>query len=177
MMMEFPELDQQIRKIETIFENARHFQSEADKSGLLNEAAITEMVSDLAKYSCVLCSGLMENALATIYGAYARDNASEAVANFVYESLRGINNPRSQKFYKTAEHFNSTWKESLKTFCTSSRENQGGMNRAEAINRIIDHRHRIVHGDNSDITLNEVERDLEKIKQVLDFIKEQCFPR
>lgn len=127
-----------------------------------------EMRSHMAKYICVLCSGFLENAVYHIYTEYVRSQTpSEPVRLFLSETLRKILNPNSDKLRSIAKQFCSSWETDLKDYIQID-------DRATAINYIIKERHRIAHGQDSDITLARVRNYHTKALQVVKFIESQC---
>lgn len=126
-----------------------------------------EMRSHWAKYLCVLCSGFLENAISEIYGDFVRGAASKPVANYADSILSKIQNPKASKFIETAQSFKKEWATSLESFLAS---NGGGA----AINAIMTNRHKIAHGENSDVTLVQVKDYLDKAVEVIEFIETQC---
>jgi len=129
----------------------------------------TELQSHWAKYICIICSGLLENALEEIYTNYSSKQVSKPIANFISSKLSKIRNPKSSVFLETAAAFNPVWRDELKTFM----EQEG---RGDAIDSIISNRHLIAHGSdkNSRVTVGQVKDWLEKSIEVLEFIESQC---
>ena len=141
---------------------------------LINRANIacggdTELQSHWAKYICIICSGLLENALNEIYTDYAFKQISQPIASFVSSKLSQIRNPKSSVFLETATAFKPVWRNELKNFM----EDEG---RGDAIDSIIKNRHLIAHGSdqNSGVTVSRVKDWLEKAIEVLEFIESQC---
>ena len=126
-----------------------------------------EMRSHWAKYLCVLCSGFLENAVSEIYGDFVRGAASKPVANFADFNLSKIQNPKSIKFIEIAQSFRKDWATDLEVFLSS---NGGGA----AINAIMTNRHRIAHGEDSNITLVQIKDYLDKAVEAIEFIETQC---
>lgn len=126
-----------------------------------------ELQAHWAKYLCVLCAGFLENALTEIYTEYAGVSANKAVAGYVARQLEHIQNPNSQKLLNITYQFKKTWGEALETFLT-----QDG--RKEAIDAIMKNRHKIAHGENSNITILRLKEYLTKIVEVAEFMENQC---
>jgi hypothetical protein len=128
-----------------------------------------ELQSHWAKYICIICAGLLENALKEIYGDYASRQVSQPVANFVSSKLSQIRNPKSSVFLEVSVAFSQVWKAELENF-------MGEEGRYDAIDSIIINRHKIAHGkdQNSGVTVTRVKEWLEKAIEVLEFIENQC---
>ncbi len=126
-----------------------------------------EMQSHWAKYICVLCAGFLENAVYEIYGEFVRNAASKPVADYSESILSKIQNPKTDKFVDIAKSFKKDWGNSLEIFITDN-------GRKEAINNIMVNRHKIAHGENSDITITKINDYFTKALEVVDFIEGQC---
>jgi hypothetical protein len=126
-----------------------------------------EIQSHWAKYLCILCAGLIENALAELYSDFARRTASEPVARYAGRSLARIQNPNAQRFIETAFGFKDQWGTELEAFLESD-------GRKDAINSIMSNRHLIAHGGDSGITIARLRPWLEKSIEVIEFIEAQC---
>jgi len=150
------ELSRQLQRLSSLVERT----AEASKTDL-------ELQSHWAKYLCILCAGFLENSLTEIYAEYARVSANEAVAGYVARLLERIQNPNSQKLLDTAYQFKKTWGEALETYLA-----QDG--RKEAINAIMTNRHKIAHGEDSNITILRLKEYLAKIVEVAEFMENQC---
>lgn len=137
--------------------------SEADKF----EADQLELQAHWARYTCVLSSGFIENALKEVYARYARSCSNPAVANYVESTLSKIQNPKASRFVEVARLFNKDWAESLNAFLESD-------GRKDAIDAIMANRHLIAHGKDSGITLVRLNEYLSKSVQVIEFIETQC---
>ena len=132
-----------------------------------SEFTSMEMQAHWARYTCVLASGFLENALLEVYSQYARTRSHEMVANFVEATLTKVQNPKANKFVETAIAFNKSWEDGLVAFLAED-------GRKEAIDAIMANRHLIAHGNNSGISLVRVSEYLTKSVQVIEFIEEQC---
>ena len=126
------------------------------------------------KYICVLTAGLLENSIKEIYGEFIRNTAtnaknSQAVAKYAAARLESIRNPKSGRFVQTAQAFSEVWGRELKTYL-----NESNGHRKNAIDSIMDNRHRIAHGKNVTISLTRVTEYLKTASEVIDYIEWQC---
>jgi len=127
-----------------------------------------EMRSHMAKYVCILCSGLLENAIQHVYVDYIKtETTSASIIAFTTTFLSKIQNPNAEKFRETAKNFKPEWGEHLKTFLQAEE-------RSSAINYIIRERHRIAHGKDSDITLIRIKEYHSKAVELIIFLEMQC---
>lgn len=126
-----------------------------------------EMQSHWARYICVLAAGFIENAFDLIYTEFVQRAASKPVADYTSATISRVQNPKATKFVETARAFKAVWGDELQNFV-----DQDG--RKEAINAIMDNRHRIAHGQDSGITIAQLTAYLDKSVEVLDYIEDQC---
>lgn len=126
-----------------------------------------ELQSHWAQYACVRAAGFMENALGELYSDYARRCSNAKVGSYVTASVSAVQNPKAARFSETARRFSPEWAEEMDEFL-----NVDG--RREALNSIMTNRHRIAHGEDSDITVVRVRQYLEKCVEIVEFIEGQC---
>lgn len=127
-----------------------------------------EKKSHLAKYVCILISGFLENAVYEIYRDYALSKATDyKILQFVEGRLKDINNPNGNRLVNIASQFNEVWSEDLDNFLKIN-------NRKGAIGSIIKNRHKIAHGENSEITLNLIKQYWVRVTEVTEFMENQC---
>lgn len=150
------EINQQLQRLEAILSKT------TSASG-----GDVEVQSHWAKYLCVLCAGLLENAITEIYGQFVKGAASEPVANYAMSELEGINNPKSKRFVTVARSFKQSWGDDLEVYLAQE-------GRGEAIDSIMTNRHLIAHGKNSNISMVRVKEYLKKSVEVLEYIESQC---
>jgi hypothetical protein len=153
--MQNRELSRQIQRLSDLFKKARTYSSDL------------ELQAHWARYLCVLSAGLLENAVPELYSAFAAKKASPAIARYVSRSLDRVRTPKSGRFIEIAGQFNEAWQIELDAFL-----DQHG--RREAIDAIVNNRHLIAHGGQSNITLVALEDYYKKTLTILDFIEGQC---
>lgn len=125
-----------------------------------------ELQSHWAKYLCVLVAGYVENAAQVLYTTYVLKIAPAPVANYASSRLKQIQNPKPARLIEIATGFNKDWGVSLKTFLDLE-------GRKEAVNAVMDNRHLIAHGKNSDITVHRISKYFDRIVEVAEFIENQ----
>jgi len=150
------ELNKQLRELHRLIDNTK-----------AATAADLELQAHWARYICVRSSGFLENAIEEIFGAFVRGAASQPVVNFATRALGRVQNPKAGRFIEIAESFKPSWKAGLEGFLQDD-------GRDEAINSIMTNRHKIAHGEDSDITMARVIQYLNKSVKVLEFIEQQC---
>lgn len=150
------ELSRQLQRLNNLI-------ARADEAANIN----LELQAHWAKYLCVLCAGFLENSIAEIYAEYARVCGNEAVAGYVARQLERIQNPNSQNLLNTTYQFKKTWGEALEAYLS-----QNG--RKDTVDTIMKNRHKIVHGEDSNITILRLKEYLVKIVEVTEFMENQC---
>lgn len=151
-------------RLNTLKQNIDNIIKDADE----NLEAEDEKKSHLAKYVTVLISGFLENAVYEVYRDYALSKETDAkVLQFVEGRLKDINNPNGERLIQIASQFYNTWGVDLRAYLAEN-------NRNGAIGSIIKNRHKIAHGENSDITLISVKDHWSRVIEVVKFIENQC---
>ncbi len=131
-----------------------------------------ELQGHWGRYLCILAAGLLENSIREIYQEFVQNSASPPVASFASSRLRGINNPKSERFVQVASSFSQEWGQSLAEFLNASNGE-----RKDAIDSIINNRNQIAHGRNTNIFVVRVKGYLDRVVEVIDFIESQCSER
>lgn len=150
------ELSRQLQRLNSLIART----DEASNSNL-------ELQAHWAKYLCVLCSGFLENSIAEIYAEYARDSANSSVAGYVARQLDRIQNPNVQTILDTTYKFKKSWGDMLSDYIVKN-------GRKEAIETIMTNRHKIAHGEDSNVTILRIKEYLGKIVEVVEFMEKQC---
>ena len=125
-----------------------------------------ELQSHWAKYLCVLVAGFAENALQVLYSDYVSKSTPAPVARFAIGRIKTIQNPRPNRFVEIASGFKEEWGVQLDAFFQLD-------GRDDAVNSIMQARHQIAHGKNSDISIARVSEYFEKIVEVANFVERQ----
>jgi hypothetical protein len=127
-----------------------------------------EARADFARYLCVLLSGFLEKAIAELLLEHARQRSSDNVQRYVGVSLQRFQNPSVGNIVSLFERFNEDWKDDLKDFLVDER--------AAAIGSVVKERHRIAHGESSDISYVRIDRYREQVDLVIDHIADLVDP-
>ena len=124
-----------------------------------------EMLSEIAKYVCVLCSGFLENSIYHIFSEHVKGSTScQPLISYTDKCLSRIQNPKKGIFIELAKSFNFDWQSELEEYINLEE-------RGASINYLITERHRIAHGDNSEITINRLKVHFDKALEVVIFIE------
>lgn len=152
------ELSSQLDKLKNLFGKTKDFEAKGIE---------IDVLSHWAKYLCVLCAGFLENSLVEIFVEFSSRSASPNVASYARTSLSQISNPKTERFFQVTNSFNRSWGDKFTAFT----EENG---RKEAINAIMTHRHKIAHGQSSDISFYRLSEYFAKSVEVVEFLEDLC---
>lgn len=127
-----------------------------------------EARADFARYLCVLVSGYLEQSVNELLFEHCRQQASESVQRYARWHLVRFGNATKGNIVAVCGRFDESWGEDLEHFIVDER--------AAAVGSIVKERHRIAHGENSDISYVRVRDYREKIDEVIDRIAELADP-
>jgi len=127
-----------------------------------------EAQADFARYLCVLLSGFLEKAISELLLQYSKQHSGTAIQRYVRISLDRFQNPTVGNIVSLFERFSEEWRDNVKAFLADER--------AAAIGSVVKERHRIAHGESSDISYVRVVRYREQIDIVVDHIADLVDP-
>lgn len=104
-----------------------------------------ELQAQLARFLCVLSSGLIEQALIVVLEHYAKRKSQDRVGQFVSHYLSRIQNAKFKDILVTVGRFDPEWREHFET--TTDDEVK------DAIDSIVNNRNQIAHGVQVGISL------------------------
>jgi hypothetical protein len=125
-----------------------------------------EARSHWAKYICVVVSGHIESSVREILAGYAIERSSPAIARYVAKQLHWFQNAQVEKITSLAGSFSPEWQSSLSDFIDEERKS--------AINSIIGNRHAIAHGEDSSITISDLQTWYKKADDVIEHLVSLC---
>jgi hypothetical protein len=127
-----------------------------------------ELRGDFARYLCVLTCGFLERSIVILLQEHTRIRAAETVQGYVNWRLRNFQNATRQVILDTVGAFSNDWRADLDAFIDDQR---GG-----AIGSLMKQRHRIAHGDWSDISYVRVKEYYASVVEVVDRIADLTNP-
>ena len=127
-----------------------------------------EVLSDFARYLCILVSGFLEQAVQELVLEHARKRASPTVQRYVESRMRGFTNAKTQRLIELLGSFDEDWRRNIEVFLVDQRK--------DAVDSVIDLRNTISHGRYAGITMSRVGRYYSEVKDVVDHIAEICDP-
>lgn len=144
-----------------ILRHQQHINDLFDKGKTLKGDA--EVQSHFAKYLCVLVSGYIEKSVRVIFSSYAQNRSTPPLAKYVCDSVGDFQNAKMGKIIELFRSFDPSWAEALE------QDTQGA--RKDAIDSVVANRHKIAHGDNSDISYVRMLGYWKFVKEVVDLIE------
>ena len=148
-------LNSQFQALDNLLDRT-HFASNGD----------IELMGHWGRYLCVMAAGFLENSLQVLFSEYVHRRANDQVYRFAKNRLDNILNPKAERFVETARYFDREWASRLSDYL----EEDDGV-RKGAVNSIMSNRHRIAHGETSQISVGQVRQYWHQCVQVVDFIE------
>ena len=138
----------------------------ARASGL---GADAELLSDFARYLCVLVSGFLEQSVIALVQEHVRLNSNPAVQRHIEARLkRQFTNANSQRLIDLMSTFDPAWGNELQNFLVDEYK--------DAVNGIIDVRNTIAHGRFIGITMTRVQDYYVRVVRVVEQVAKLCVP-
>jgi hypothetical protein len=134
-------------------------------SGLEGDA---ELLSDFARYLCILVSGFLEQAVIELLIEYVRTHSDSRVQQHIEQRLRQLTNLKTQRLIDVLGGFDADWRRDLESFLVDEYK--------DAVNGIVDLRNTIAHGRYAGVTLVRVQDYYVRIKAVVDQVSRLCVP-
>ena len=124
-----------------------------------------ELLSDFARYLCVLVSGYLESAIAELALEHCRHRCSPTVLSYVDAQLGRFQNPNAERVLQLLGAFDPLWRTDLETFISGERK--------DAIDSVVALRNKIAHGESVGITYRRIKDYYTRTKEVIDFLSEK----
>ena len=127
-----------------------------------------ELLSDFARYLCVLVSGFIEKAVVELVLEHTRHRADPTILRFVEYRTRQFTNANAQRLQELLGTFDPAWRGDLEQFLVDEKK--------AAIDSIVGLRNSISHGQSVGITLVRVRKYYEHVQSVIDHVADLCVP-
>jgi hypothetical protein len=128
-----------------------------------------ELQAHWARYFCVLAAGFLENAVKAIIGDFIGRTATTPVGNFARAELLRLQNPNPERLLQLVRNFDHAWATDLEAFMGIN----GGK---EAIEALMNNRHQIAHGRQSQIGMVALQGYIAKTVDVLERLESYVDP-
>jgi hypothetical protein len=127
-----------------------------------------ELLSDFARYLCVLVSGFLEQAVIEVLIEYVRLRSHEPIQRHVGQRLRRFTTANAKNITDLLGTFNLDWQNDLESYLVDERK--------DAIDSVVNLRQIVSHGRFAGVTMMSVQRYYDRVKEVVDHIADLCIP-
>ena len=124
-----------------------------------------ELMSDFAKYLCVLVSGFLETAVAALVLEHARHRGAPTLQRFVDSKAQRFVNPKMQRLRDFLGSFDPEWRSALE---------QLPAEQTEAVDSVVNLRNKIAHGESVGLTYGRMKNYYSEILKVLNVVERLC---
>lgn len=129
-----------------------------------------ELLSDFARYLCVLVSGFVEQATIELLIEYVRIRSAPRIQSYVEHHVRRLSNLNTPKLIDVLCSFDPEWRSELETFIVDEYK--------DALDGIVDLRNTVAHGGYAGgVTLSRVDGYYARIKTIIDRVADLLTPR
>jgi hypothetical protein len=125
-----------------------------------------EIQAHWARYTCIVMSGYIEDAVKGLFSAYTAERAPTKVFNYVSSQLKYFQTADTDSLGALVSKFDKAWMDSFNTFLTDERKS--------AVNSVVGNRHRIAHGLDVSVTMSQLGEWYPKVNEVIDHIAFLC---
>jgi hypothetical protein len=150
------EIERQKQKLDATFDRA---------SGLPGDA---ELLSDFARYLCVLVSAFWEQSIIELLLEHVRNHSSPSVQTYVERQLRQRGAPNAQRTIDLLGVFNDDWRKDLDAFLIDDLK--------DAVDSIVALRNGIAHGRTDSVTMARASTYYERVKCAVEHVVDLCAP-
>ncbi len=151
------EVERQRQKLDATFKRASTIGGDA------------ELLSDFARYLCVLVAGFLEQAVVELVLEHVRTHSGVSVQRHLEGRLRRFTNANTQRIRDILGSFDSDWRIDLERYLVDEYK--------DAVDSVVDLRHRISHGHSVDVTMARVKDYYDRVKDVVEHIGKLCVPK
>ncbi len=129
----------------------------------------TELLSDFARYLCVLVAGFLEQAVIEIALEHARTHSQPSIQRHVEKYLRRFTSANAQRVTELLGSFDSDWQKDLEDYLVDEYK--------DAVNSVINLRHAVAHGRYTGVTMAGVQNYYNRVKHVVEHCTDLCIPK
>ena len=130
--------------------------------------ADAELLSDFARYLCVLVAGFLEQAIIELTLEHVRNHSETSVQGYAEGRLRQFASAKSQRITDLMGSFKAEWRSDLEEFLVDEYK--------AAVDSVVDLRHTISHGRYVGVTMAGIRDYYARVKHVVDHVAELCVP-
>ena len=127
-----------------------------------------ELLSDFARYLCVLVSGFLEQAVIELLLEYVKRRSDDAIQRHVAQRLRRFTSAKANNITVLMGSFNLDWQNDLEKYLVDEHK--------DAVDSVVNLRQVVSHGRFAGVTMASVQRYYDRVKEVVDHIAGLCLP-
>jgi hypothetical protein len=150
------EIDRQKKRLDASFDRVSRVVTDA------------EILSDFARYFCVLVAGFLEQAMIEVALEHVRTHSQDSVQRYVDGRLRRFTSANSQHIIELLGSFDPDWRVDLEQYIVDEYK--------DAINSVVTLRHTVAHGRYAGVTMAGVKHYYERVKNVIEHVVNLCIP-
>jgi len=150
------EIDKQKKRLDATFERVSRVVTDA------------EILSDFARYFCVLVAGFLEQAMIEVALEHVRTHSQDSVQRYVDSRLRRFTSANSQNIIELLGSFDPDWRVDLERYLVDEHK--------EAINSVVTLRHTVAHGRYAGVTMVGIKNYYDRVKNVVEHVVNLCIP-
>ena len=140
--------------------NAQQLIADVDQIfGRANAQFDPQIQSDFAKYLVIRVSGLVEQVITEVVLVHTTSRANPTVSDHVSWRMGTFQNPNTERILQLVGSFKKSWRVELESELTESER--------IALGSINVQRNKVAHGQNSTISLAQVQQYYDEIKSLL----------
>jgi hypothetical protein len=151
------EIDKQRKRLDATFERVHN--------AIPDDA---ELLSDFARYFCVLVAGFLEQAMIEVALEHVRTHSAPSIQRHVDSRLRRFTSANTQNIIDLLGSFDPDWRLDLEGYLVDEYK--------DSINSVVSLRHTVAHGRYAGITMASVKDYYERVKDVVDHVSDLCIP-
>lgn len=150
------EVARQRRQLDTTFARARDLHADV------------ELLSDFARYLCVLVSGYVEQTTIELLIEYARTHSDPRIQRHVERGVRQVTNLNSQRLIDVVGTMDPAWRSELEDFIVDEYK--------DALDGIVALRNSVAHGRYVGVTLSRATAYYTRVKKIIDRVADLVIP-
>jgi HEPN superfamily RiboL-PSP-like protein len=125
-----------------------------------------ELLSDFAKYLCILVSGYLEKSLAELVLEHSRQVGAPSLQRFVESKTKRFANANAERIAQLLGSFDPGWKSSIESFLVDEYK--------AAVDSVVGLRNNIAHGVSVGVTYASMLEYYKRIKAVVEEVAKLC---
>ena len=127
-----------------------------------------ELLSDFARYLCVLVAGFLEQGVIELTLQHVRNHSEASVQGYAESRLRQFTSANAQRITNLMGSFDAGWRLDLEGYLVDELK--------AAVDSVVALRHSISHGRYVGVTMAAMKEYYPRVKHVIDHIADLCDP-